>query len=251
MAESIDYVTDELASIELAKYTPISIVESLVPKGKLSFRTAHQMFPMDCVLFTAAVFMLGQDVERNRLSPEEKTAFSYRFCPDDDGAAFAADCNYHHWLDYQHSLLLEDMMIHNSISEVIRTDISDFYQRIYHHRLENILAGSGPDIIFVNTIRNFLRAWRARQSFGIPVGGSASRLLAEALLNDTDVALRDEGFRFTRYVDDYVIWLTSKQDHYDAISLFGSASYSYGGSIFGLIQDSATFGGRLFARTKS
>jgi hypothetical protein len=59
---------------------------------------------------------------------------------------------------------------------------------------------------------------RARQSFGIPVGGNASRLLAEVLLNDMDRALKAEGYVFTRYVDDFRIFIQEGQDPYAAIA---------------------------------
>src|SRR4051794_36757758 len=60
--DASDSVADQLSLIELQSHTPISLIDSLVPKGKLSFRTAHQMFPIDCVLFTAVTAMLGNDI---------------------------------------------------------------------------------------------------------------------------------------------------------------------------------------------
>jgi hypothetical protein len=48
-----------------------------------------------------------------------------------------------------------------------------------------------------------IKAIRGKESFGLPVGGPASRLLAELALRDSDKALFDDGIPFTRFVDDY------------------------------------------------
>jgi hypothetical protein len=42
-------------------------------------------------------------------------------------------------------------------------------------------------------IKKVIQVCRSKQSFGLPVGSSASRLLAEALLCDTDRLLLDIG----------------------------------------------------------
>lgn len=54
-------------------------------------------------------------------------------------------------------------------------------------------------------MKKIIKTSRARQSYGLPVGSTASRLLAECLLNDTDMLLKNMGVKFTRYVDDFRI----------------------------------------------
>jgi hypothetical protein len=66
-------------------------------------------------------------------------------------------------------------------------------------------------------IEKFIADWRGGQSFGIPVGTNASRLLAEAALNDTDLALISEDYDHTRYVDDIVLFIKEGQDPYAAL----------------------------------
>ena len=55
----------------------------------------------------------------------------------------------------------------------------------------------------VRFIKKHISIIRAKQSFGLPVGGSSARLLAELALVDTDQALRDKGLKATRFVDDF------------------------------------------------
>ena len=54
-------------------------------------------------------------------------------------------------------------------------------------------------------VKKIIKTTRARQSYGLPVGSTASRLLAECVLNDTDMLLKNMGVQFTRYVDDFRI----------------------------------------------
>lgn len=63
-----------------------------------------------------------------------------------------------------------------------------------------------------------LKEFTVRQSFGLPVGSDFARLIAEAVLVDTDEALLREGYDFTRYVDDVVIFIKPGQDPYGALS---------------------------------
>jgi hypothetical protein len=89
----------------------------------------------------------------------------------------------------------QDIIANNSkIRFVISTDISDYYARINFHRLENLLDEATPGHGAARFIKKHIRIIRAKQSFGLPVGGSAARLLAELALSDTDQALRDRGF---------------------------------------------------------
>ncbi|MCP9222911.1 RNA-directed DNA polymerase [Erythrobacter sp. LQ02-29] len=92
------------------------------------------------------------------------------------------------------------------------TDISDYYQRIYFHRIENMLADCGCDRMSASLIKKLIQKVRAKQSFGIPVGSNASRILAEALLTDVDKLLESKGLQATRYVDDFRILATNEKE---------------------------------------
>src|SRR5690606_34995013 len=70
---------------------------------------------------------------------------------------------------------------------VVQTDISSFYEHIYHHRIENSIndlfpAGSKVAI----QVDRFLSKLASGRSFGLPVGGQCSRILAELLLSSVD-----------------------------------------------------------------
>lgn len=210
LSDMRDDVSEALSRQNLTMFRPISVLESLVPKSRYGFRVAQQLYPIDTVVLTAAVAEIGNDIELARCDIDWNVAYSYRFSPNDEFDFFSSDCKYRQWLS--------DQWIYLALSEeyvsVVEADISDFYQRIYHHRLENCMGAVTKNRKYVELIKRIIRDIRVRQSFGLPVGCNASRLLAELLLNDIDRALLAEGYSFTRYVDDYRFFLTEKQDPY-------------------------------------
>jgi hypothetical protein len=208
-----DGLSEELSSIDLKSYSPMSLIESLIPKTKFGFRVAHQAYPVDTIIFTALILKIFDAVERGRDDLQNNRAFSYRKVPGLNHNFFVPKRTYRDWL-----IVLRGKAFSEDFSHVIRTDISDFYSRIYRHRLENILDSLSGETQVVKRIERFIADWRSHQSFGLPVGSNAARLLAEAALNDTDLALAAEGLEHTRYVDDFVVFVQKGQDPYGALA---------------------------------
>jgi hypothetical protein len=55
------------------------------------------------------------------------------------------------------------------------------------------------------------------KSSGLPIGGPASRILAELALVNTDQLLNDRGIRFVRYADDYHFFCKTRREAYDIL----------------------------------
>ena len=139
---------------------------------------------------------------------------SYRIMIDSSvGQLFRPDRTYKDWLNKQQDIIAKN----KRIKKVVSTDISDFYARINFHRLENLLDEVAPGSGAARFIKKHIKVIRAKQSFGLPVGGSAARILAELALADTDQALADRGILATRFVDDFRILLKQSDDPYDAL----------------------------------
>lgn len=212
--EEADAIALELAGLDLDTYDPSSAIEALGPKSRYGFRIVHQLPYVDTILLLAAVVEIGPKIEAHRPTPYGLEAFSYRFAPDEKGSIFRTDRSFKHWLQVQLAHLHSNLKIKN----VIATDISDFYARINFHRLENLIDEVVPTHGAARYIKKSIKFIRAKQSFGLPVGGSAARLLAELALSDTDNALKDDGRISTRFVDDFRIFLPAEQDAYDALA---------------------------------
>ena len=169
---------------------------------------------MDALLLLACVVEIGEKIEAKRQAPKLARAFSYRFSVGErSGQLFRPDRTYKDWLHKQQDIITTN----KAIKTVVSTDISDYYSRINFHRLENLLEEVAPSHGATRFIKKHIKIIRAKQSFGLPVGGSAARLLAELALVDTDQGLRDRGLLATRFVDDFRIFLKGSQHPYDAL----------------------------------
>ncbi len=197
-------IAKDCAKINIGLYNPTGAIETLTPKSWLGFRIAHQLTASDNVIYLGALLDCAPMLEATRLPKEDNEAFAYRFTDGNGIRIFEAARGYHQWLAHLSDFGGPD----NPFAEdrpAIMTDISDFYQRIYFHRIENVLQDAGCPTGPSSLIKKIIKASRARQSYGLPVGTAASRLLAECLLHDTDMLLKNMNLKFTRYVDDFRI----------------------------------------------
>lgn len=197
-------IAKDCEKLNIGQYTPTSPVETLTPKSWLGFRIAHQLTATDNVVYLAALLDCAPQLEAARLPRDGNEAFAYRYVEGDAVRVFETGRGYHQWLAHLSSFDGPENPF-AADRPAIATDIADFYQRIYFHRIENVLQDAGCPKGPSDLIKKIIKTARARQSFGLPVGTSASRLLAECLLNDTDMLLKNMGVRFTRFVDDFRI----------------------------------------------
>jgi hypothetical protein len=208
-------ILKELEALDLDSYGPGSAAEALAPKSRFGFRIVHQRPLLDSILLLATVVEIGELIEKRRPPAENLEAFSYRFSLDGTGGLFRSDRTYKDWLHAQLGYVQSNL----KIKRIISTDVPDFYSRINFHRLKNLLDEAAPSHGASRYIKKHIKVIRVRQSFGLPVGGSAARLLAELALSDTDKALQHEGHLATRFVDDFRIFLRSNEDPYDVLAM--------------------------------
>ncbi len=234
---------------ELAKNPPVNI-NTLAPVGYTGFRWATQIDPLWNAYYLALVIEIGPAIEQARIPVSEKSVFSYRFIhPDDDGRIFDENVNWRAFMETSYEVAaeaernaaatkaarklgIEEAMDNGGDSPyVIQCDISDFYSRVYHHRVENALKwlNAKPDV--VKRIVEVLQEFSGTVSYGLPVGGPASRLLAEISLNSVDKLLRGEGIRFCRFVDDYRIFCNSKEEAYQRLIFLSEKLFNEGLSL--------------------
>lgn len=207
-------VVEELSG-DFKKYlkdSPPQFESTLVPAGYNGYRWVTQIDPFWNSYLLASIIRHGEDIEKERLPTAGKQIHSYRFeATEDNEALFQSEFNWH-------SFMVESYARSQTCKFVVITDISEFYRRIYHHRLENALSRSCKGHIPKQIIR-LLTKFSNGTSYGIPVGGPASRIMAELLLNQIDHLLVARGISFCRFVDDFHIFAESEQDAYKAIQI--------------------------------
>lgn len=197
----------------LAKY-PVNVIQSCVPVGYTGYRWATLIDPIWNAFLLYQVLKITELIEKERVSLEKKSVFSYRIKLDEDsGRLFDTETN---WRGF-YSMALSEAESTDSLF-VVRFDISDFYNRIYHHRLENAIIRIGADPAIKSRIMRILQDISNNDSYGIPVGGNASRILAELLLNAMDKLMISKRFRFFRYVDDYILFASNREDAYQKLN---------------------------------
>ncbi|MDC8770125.1 RNA-directed DNA polymerase [Roseateles albus] len=195
------------SNFDEAKATnPILAVKNLSAVGYHGFRYGTQIDSIWNAYLLALVATIGVDIESKRVSKE--VVFSYRYLPNlESHTLFDRSVG---WTSFQNKSV--EMARENQY--VLRCDISDFYPRIYHHRLENALKKATENQEVVKRIMSILMDISEGVSYGLPVGGPAARLLSELLLNRVDRLLANEGIRYCRFVDDFNIFAATREEAY-------------------------------------
>lgn len=185
------------------EFRPLQYI--LTPKNRYVFdyRKAAIVSPSCLAKFLAIVFQYAEVVERARISTAEKIVYSCRFSPSPDGV-FDKDTGYSNWRENTKERAEAD-----DCEFIVSCDIAAFYDRVNIHRIESTLLSIGVDPALVRYTNDLLLFWSRKDSYGIPVGNVASRILAEAALIDIDQFLVAEEIQFTRYVDDYRLFAPS------------------------------------------
>jgi hypothetical protein len=196
---------------------PVTFVKSLTGVGYNGFRAATQIEPVWNAYLLALVIELAPEMEAARVPRDRNMVFSYRYAPDAaTGGLFDKDTG---WRAFQTIALS-----HAEQAEfVLTTDISDFYPRVYHHRLQNALTLTTTNTEAVKRICILLSKLAEGTSYGLPIGGNAARLLAELLLNRVDRLLISASIKFCRFVDDYAIFASSREEAQRALVTLSDA----------------------------
>ncbi|WP_438405632.1 RNA-directed DNA polymerase, partial [Aeromonas hydrophila] len=127
---------------------------------------------------------------------------------------------------------IKDPALKSKDAVVVQTDISSFYEHIYHHRIENCINDLFENDSTISTqIDRLLNHLSSGRSFGLPVGGQCSRILAELLMTSIDQLLTLSNVKWHRYVDDFTLIADSQADAYKAISILSNTLADYGLSL--------------------
>ena len=182
---------------------PSDVIRCLVPSGYMGYRLGSQIPPVWNIYYLALVIACGSAIERIR-APTDRV-FSYRFSLlDGRGRIFDPDTG---WTGFQRAI----REACGRFSHVLVTDISDFYHRVRVDAVVDALGRAGVGDALRHRLGVVLRMLEVDR-FGLPVGGGASRLLAELSLAATDDRLQRAGSFSLRFVDDIRIFAHSEEE---------------------------------------
>lgn len=197
----------------LSSFSPEASRRFIVPKGELTYRQATQLGPQDSILLAAILYEYGQGIEDRRLPANQ--VFSYRFGPSAEDGLYTRENS---WNRFWSTALVKG---HQS-SVILSCDISDFYNQIYHHTVENQLRQSSFPNQAIKWIINLLKSTTSGVSRGVPIGPHGTHLIAESSLIPIDNSIKSRGIDFIRYVDDIVVFCDSKSQARQSLAAIAS-----------------------------
>jgi retron-type reverse transcriptase len=216
----------KLVDIELGSYKWNAARRFVVPKDDVAYRIGTQLHLIDSIVLGAIIYEFGAAIENRRA--DENTVYSYRFKPLADGTLYA---NKNPWNTFwracqqeiatKHRRRREDddddedateFSMTGDYSHVVTLDISDFYNQIYLHTIENQLAACTLPNQVQKVVKELLLSLNANSSRGVPIGPHTTHLLAELSLVPIDRSLKLQGIDYKRYVDDFVFFCTSEKE---------------------------------------
>lgn len=199
---------------------PVFFERLLVPAGAAGFRISTKIHPFWNIYLNG----LGVAIAEAHEPLRHARAHSYRYAHE-GSKLFRAESS---WRAFREACVSEVGEAPDT-AIVVQTDITSFYEHVYHHRVKSLI-----DHLFPNEpslalqVDLLLGKFSSGRSFGLPVGGQCARILAELLLSEVDKALADEGVSWRRYVDDFVLITESQQAAYKALAKLSHALADYG-----------------------
>ena len=117
----------------------------------------------------------------------------------------------------QQAVLKALEMMNDGHSWIVDIDLAKFFDTVDHDRLMTIFGRTIKDGDVISVVRKFLVSGVMIDDeyedtiAGTPQGGNISPLLANIMLNEPDKELEARGLDFTRYADDLIIMVGSRQ----------------------------------------
>lgn len=198
--EDEDYLVARVLEIDIENYVWQPYRRFIIPKDEYSYRAAIQLDPIDNLIMVAVTYQFGQRIEDKRVSITENKVFNYRFSPKPDGELYDKK---EAWKNFWTASKEKS----KEYNYAVYIDVADFYNRIYHHTLENQLIDCGFENSVIKAIMNMLKKTTQITSQGIPVGPHSMHLYAEMCLMPLDDSLNTKGYNYCRYTDDIIIFV--------------------------------------------
>lgn len=215
--EIIENVVKSIKKCNFEELKISKIGHVLVPKKNLcDYRKCAWIDVIDEIKYLTLVLLMAKDIEVARDNKSNKKVFSYRLkTKGNNGYIFDNEYNY---TSFRNRIAEKSKMKNKRI--VVECDISNYYDRLNLHRLESILLSiERIDKDAIKLLNEILLFWSNRDSYGLPVGSNASRILAEAALIEIDNYLISKNIDFCRFVDDYRIFAKSASEAHKNLAI--------------------------------
>ncbi|WP_418642522.1 antiviral reverse transcriptase Drt4 [Vibrio chaetopteri] len=115
----------------------------------------------------------------------------------------------------------------------VRADVSNCFNSIYSHAIAWGLVGfdyakaNRQRGLWFNQLDMYQRKCKRNETQGVPIGPATSSISVEIVLGKIDETLRNEGFKFHRYVDDYNCYCETNEDAQKFVRILGKNLAKY------------------------
>lgn len=202
--EVTNIVTDRIMQNEFSELKLNPLNHILIPKKKYAdYRDCALVDVLDETIYLTLVLSIARLIEQSRAPKKTRRVLSYRISFNaETGAIFDPTFTYTNFRKTVSSLKAR-----TEYNVMASCDIASFYDRLNLHRLNSVLTSlPNVDEDIAHLIDKTLLFWSNSNSYGLPVGSNASRILAEAELIEVDNYLTRHNVSFCRFVDDYRIF---------------------------------------------
>lgn len=213
----VDSITNDILNKKLENTNIKQHGKVLVPKNNIAtFRICSLTDIYDEIFYLTLAILVAKEVEKKRINKLKNKVFSYRF-NSKNNLKYLFDSKYN-FTSFRDHVKIESLKDENLV--MVECDIANFYDRLNLHRLEStLLSLKTVDKEAIKLINDLLLYWSNRDSYGIPVGSNASRILAEASLIEVDNYLLSKNINFCRFVDDYRIFAKDSTEAIRALTI--------------------------------
>lgn len=187
-------------------------LRALFPAGPVGYRLGSQIDPVWNLYLLALVILAGPAIESARPPRARQSVFSFRFMgPDDRGRIFDPQSGWRAFTQRTRDLA-------SAHAQVVVCDVADFYHRVDVSMAQAALLRAGVAPALARRLARVLRAMEADR-VGLPIGGPASRLIAEAVLCEVDELLVAADWTFCRFVDDIRLFAPTEAQALSGLAL--------------------------------
>lgn len=138
-------------------------------------------------------------------------------------------------MNYEDPIEKTNRVLDNSFGKrfIVGADISNCFNSIYTHAIPWGLVGfeiakrERSDKFWFNKLDKYQRLCKRDETQGVPIGPATSNIALEIILNRVDEEIRNAGFIFSRYVDDYTCYCETNESAHQFIMLLGQELKKY------------------------
>jgi hypothetical protein len=100
---------------------------------------------------------------------------------------------------------------------IVHSDISNFYPSIYTHSIPWALLGVHEAKLnqkggFENKLDEHQRMMKRNETTGVAIGPGTSNIISEIILYEVDKLLKNKGYEFYRFIDDYTAFCSTYEE---------------------------------------